>query len=51
MELINIDVVCPIYKGYDYLTPLLKSIKMQDGVKINNIIFGHANNMAFSYIK
>lgn len=39
MELINIDVVCPIYKGYDYLTPLLKSIKMQDGVKINNIIF------------
>lgn len=39
MDDILIDIVCPIYKGYDYLSPLYNSFFEQKNVKINKIIF------------
>lgn len=35
---IDIDIVCPIYKGLSYLEPLYKSFKTQKGVMIHKII-------------
>ena len=39
MNDIIIDIVCPIYKGFDYLLPLYDSFFSQKNVKINKIIF------------
>lgn len=39
MDDILIDIVCPIYKGYDYLSPLYNSFFEQKNVRINKIIF------------
>lgn len=35
---IDIDIVCPIYKGLSYLKPLYESFKSQKGVSIKKII-------------
>lgn len=37
--MIEIDVVCPMYKGYKYIENLYKSFQNQKKVKINNIVF------------
>lgn len=39
MNEIAIDIVCPVYKGYDYLKPLYNSFLTQKNVTINKIIF------------
>lgn len=39
MDIIDVDVLCLVYKGYHYLNPLVESFKKQKNVKINNIIF------------
>jgi len=39
MNDIIIDIVCPVYKGFNYLEPLYNSFLTQKNVKINNIIF------------
>ena len=39
MDDILIDIICPVYKGYDYLLPLYESFFIQKKVKINKIIF------------
>ena len=36
---IDIDVVCPVYKGYNYLKKLIDSIYTQNRVNINKIVF------------
>ena len=35
----NVDIVCPVYKGYEYLEPLYESIKKQKEININKIVF------------
>lgn len=42
--MIDVDVVCPIYKGYSYLEELYKSIFSQKNVKINKIVFPITNS-------
>ncbi len=37
--MIEIDIVCPVYKGLDYLEKLYETFYTQEGVKINNIVF------------
>lgn len=37
--MIQIDIVCPVYKGYDYLNSLYNSFYEQKKVKINKIVF------------
>ncbi len=44
MNDINIDIVCPVYKGLKFLEPLYKSFFTQINVKINNIIFAITNS-------
>lgn len=39
MDDIEIDIVCPIYKGLNYLKPLLDSFKNQKKIKIRRIVF------------
>ena len=39
MNDIIIDIVCPVYKGFNYLEPLYNSFLTQKNVKINKIIF------------
>lgn len=39
MEPIQVDIVCPVYKGFHYLKPLVDSFKLQKKVKINQIVF------------
>lgn len=39
MDKIKIDIVCPIYKGYNYLEPLYNSFCEQENVEINKIVF------------
>lgn len=39
MNEIAIDIVCPVYKGYDYLKPLYNSFLIQKNVTINKIVF------------
>ncbi len=39
MNEIAIDIVCPVYKGYDYLKPLYNSFLTQKNVTINKIVF------------
>lgn len=34
-----IDIICPLYKGSEYILPLYQSIKEQKGVNINEILF------------
>lgn len=36
---IEIDIVCPIYKGYNHLQRLIDSFYKQIGIKINKIVF------------
>ncbi|MCR5349841.1 MAG: glycosyltransferase family 2 protein [Acholeplasmatales bacterium] len=35
----NVDIVCPVYKGYHYLEPLYESFKIQKEININKIVF------------
>lgn len=37
--MINIDIVCPVYKGFHYLEPLYKSFFTQKNVNIKNVVF------------
>lgn len=37
--MIQIDIVCPVYKGYDYLNSLYDSFYKQKKIKINKIVF------------
>ena len=39
MNDIIIDIICPVYKGFNYLEPLYNSFLTQKNVKINKIIF------------
>mgnify|MGYP006909974757 CR=1 FL=1 len=41
---IDIDIVCPIYKGYRYLEPLFNSFLNQKNVNIQNIVFAITNS-------
>jgi rhamnosyltransferase len=37
--MIDIDIVCPVYKGFHYLEPLYKSFFTQKNVNIKNVVF------------
>ena len=37
--MIDIDIVCPIYKGFHYLEPLYNSFLVQKKVNIKNVVF------------
>ena len=37
--MIQIDIVCPVYKGYNYLNSLYDSFYKQKKIKINKIVF------------
>lgn len=41
---IVVDVVCPIYKGFEYLKPLYESFYKQNNVTINKVIFPITNS-------
>lgn len=41
---IDIDIVCPIYKGYKYLEPLFNSFLNQKNVNIKNVVFSITNS-------
>lgn len=41
---IDIDIVCPIYKGFHYLKPLVDSFYSQENINIINIIFAITNS-------
>lgn len=51
MGLLEIDVLCPIYKGFEYLPRLLNGIMKQQNVKINNIVFPLTNTHDENYQK
>lgn len=38
-ELIEVDIICPLYNGYDYLEKLYKSITGQKNILINRLLF------------
>lgn len=44
MTNIDIDVVCPIYKGFNYLHSLYDSFHIQKNVNIKNIVFPVTNS-------
>lgn len=37
--MIDIDIVCPVYKGFHYLEPLYKSFLTQKKVNLKNVVF------------
>ncbi len=39
MNKIQIDIVCPVYKGFHYLEPLYNSFFTQEHIEINRIVF------------
>lgn len=39
MDIIRVDVVCPIYKGYNYLKPLVESFRRQKNIILDKIVF------------
>lgn len=39
-----IDVVCPVYKGFNYLQPLYNSFQIQKNISIKNIVFAITNS-------
>ncbi len=39
MEKIRVDVVCPVYKGFNYLKPLVESFQQQKKIILDKIIF------------
>lgn len=41
---IDIDIVCPVYKGFHYLKPLVDSFYLQENINIINIIFAITNS-------
>lgn len=45
MDVIQIDIVCPIYKGYQYLDSLYASFYNQKNIKINKIVFPITNSL------
>lgn len=43
-NIIDIDVVCPVYKGFNYLQPLYNSFQIQKNISIKNIVFAITNS-------
>ena len=39
IDMYDVDVICPIYKGFNYLEPLYKSFFTQENVNIKKVIF------------
>lgn len=37
--MMTIDIICPLYRGSEFIVPLYKSLKSQKKVNINNILF------------
>ena len=42
--MIELDIVCPIYKGFSYLNSLYDSFFSQKNIKINKIVFPITNS-------
>lgn len=40
----DIDIVCPVYKGFNYLEPLYNSFFVQKNVNIKNVVFAITNS-------
>ena len=37
--MVEIDIVCPIYKNFEQIKSLFESFKLQQGIKINDVVF------------